>query len=287
MKNLPGRLQSGGVVSSENGECKMENSKWKLIENFLVKFIYEEITKTGLKKGICGISGGIDSAVVAVLAKKALGDNFKAFMLPSQFSSPSSIEDAKTLCKKFDIEYEIISIAPLLDAYPIDDKVRLGNFSARMRMAVLYDKSAELKALVIGTSNKSELMLGYGTLYGDLASALNPIGDLYKTEIFEFAKYLGVPEAIINKPPSADLWKGQSDEKELGYSYAEIDPVLMEFVDNRATKEELLEKFDKDLVEFVINKIYKNQFKRKMPIIAKLKSRTVGHDFLYERDVRL
>ncbi len=261
--------------------------KWELIEKFLIKFIYEEITKTGLKKGICGLSGGIDSAVVAVLAKKALGDNFKAFMLPSQFSSKSSIEDAKKLCEKFNIDYEIISIAPLIEAYKIDDKVRLGNFSARMRMAILYDKSAELNALVIGTSNKSELMLGYGTLFGDLASALNPIGDLYKTEIFEFAKYLGVNDEIINKPPSADLWQGQSDEAELGYTYSEIDPVIEDFVDNRATKEELLKKYDKNLVEFVLKKIYQNQFKRKPPIIAKLKSRTVGHDFLYERDIRL
>ncbi len=261
--------------------------KWELIERFLIKFIFEEITKTGIKKGICGLSGGIDSAVVAVLAKKALGESFKAFMLPSQFSSKESIEDAKKLCEKFDIDYEIISIAPLLDAYKIDDKVRLGNFSARMRMAVLYDKSAELNALVIGTSNKSELMLGYGTLFGDLASALNPIGDLYKTEIFEFAKFLGVNDEIINKPPSADLWQGQSDEKELGYSYAQIDPVLADFVDNRATKAELMAKYDKNLVEFVLKKVYQNQFKRKPPIIAKLKSRTIGHDFLYERDIRL
>jgi len=263
------------------------NTKWGLIEKFLINFIYEEITKTGLKKGICGLSGGIDSAVVAVLAKKALGDNFKAFLLPSQYSSKSSVDDAIKLCEKFDIEYEIISIAPLLEAYPLNDKVRFGNFSARMRMAILFDKSAELNALVIGTSNKSELMLGYGTLYGDLASALNPIGDLYKSEIFEFAKYLGVNEEIINKPPSADLWEGQSDEKELGYSYSEIDPVLEDFVDNRATKNELLEKYDKNLVEFVLKKVYQNQFKRKLPIIAKLKSRTVGHDFLYERDIKL
>lgn len=261
--------------------------KWELIEKFLIKFIYEEITKTGLKKGICGLSGGIDSAVVAVLAKKALGDNFKSFLLPSQFSSSSSIDDAKKLCKKFDIDYEIISIAPLLDAYKIDDKVRFGNFSARMRMAILYDKSAELSALVIGTSNKSELMLGYGTLFGDLASALNPIGDLYKTEIFEFAGYLGVNEEIISKPPSADLWEGQSDEDDLGYTYAVLDEVLKDFVDNRATKEELLSKYDKNLVEFVLKKVYQNQFKRKPPIIAKLKSRTIGHDFLYERDIKL
>ncbi len=261
--------------------------KWELIEEFLIKFIYEEITKTGLKKGILGLSGGIDSAVVAVLAKKALGDNFKAFLLPSQYSSKSSIDDAKKLCEKFDIDYEIISIAPLLEAYKIDDKVRFGNFSARMRMAVLYDKSAELNALVIGTSNKSELMLGYGTLFGDLASALNPIGDLYKTEIFEFAGYLGVNEEIISKPPSADLWEGQSDEADLGYSYEVLDEVLRDFVDNRATKEELLKKYDKNLVEFVLKKVYQNQFKRKPPIIVKLKARTIGHDFLYERDIRL
>jgi len=261
--------------------------KWELIENFLIKFIYEEITKTGLKKGICGLSGGIDSAVVAVLAKKALGDNFKAFMLPSQFSSKSSIDDAKKLCQKFDIDYEIISIAPLIKSYNIEDKVRIGNFSARMRMAILYDKSAEFNALVIGTSNKSELMLGYGTLFGDLASALNPIGDLYKSEIFEFAKFLEINEEIISKPPSADLWEGQSDEIELGYSYKVLDEVLEDFVDNRATKNELLKKYDKNLVEFVLKKVYQNQFKRKSPIIAKLKSRTIGHDFLYERDIRL
>jgi NAD+ synthase len=269
----------------KSGQFTMK--KWELIEKFLVKFIYEEITKTGLKKGICGLSGGIDSAVVAVLAKKALGENFKAFLLPSQYSSKSSVDDAVKLCEKFDINYEIISIAPLLEAYKIDDKVRFGNFSARMRMAILYDKSAELGALVIGTSNKSELLLGYGTLFGDLASALNPIGDLYKSEIFDFARYLGVVDEIINKPPSADLWEGQSDEQELGFSYAKLDKVLEDFVDNRATKNELLEKYDSNIVEFVLKKIYQNQFKRKMPIIAKLKSRTITHDFLYERDIKL
>ncbi|MRJ06673.1 MAG: NAD(+) synthetase [Epsilonproteobacteria bacterium] len=265
----------------------MGNSKWELVEKYLVRFIREEIEKTHLLRGICGLSGGIDSAVVAILARKALGRRFKAILMPSQYSSPQSVADAEKLCKKFDIPYEIVSIAPLLEAYPIKNKLRLGNFSARMRMAILYDKSAQYKGLVIGTSNKTELLLGYGTLCGDLASALNPIGDLYKTEIFEFARYLGVIEEILNKPPSADLWQGQSDEKELGYSYEEIDPVLMEFVDNRATQKELMEKFDRKLVEFVVKKVYQNQFKRKMPIIAKLKNRTITHDFLYERDIRL
>jgi len=259
----------------------------KLIKKYLVKFIQEELYKTSIKSAVCGLSGGIDSAVVAVLAKEAIGDNFKAILLPSQHSSEDSITDALNLCKKFNIQNETISIAPLLDAYPINSNLRKGNFSARMRMAILYDKASELNGMVIGTSNKSELLLGYGTIFGDLASALNPIGDLYKSEIFEFAKFLGVNEEIISKPPSADLWEGQSDEADLGYSYAQIDEVLAKFVDERWTKQELLENYDKNLVEMLLKRVYLNQFKRKMPLIAKLKPRTITHDFLYERDVKL
>jgi NAD+ synthase len=157
-----------------------------------------------------------------------------------------------------------------------------------MRMAVLYDISAKEHALVLGTSNKSELLLGYGTLHGDLASALNPIGDLYKTEVFELAEYLGVTEAIRTKSPSADLWEGQSDEAELGYTYAQIDAFYRAYVDERVPKATLLEQgFDPVLVDMALKRLYKNQFKRRMPVIAKLGNRTIGHDFLYPRDIKL
>jgi NAD+ synthase len=168
------------------------------------------------------------------------------------------------------------------------DNLRKGNFSSRMRMATLFDISAKEGALVLGTSNKSELMLGYGTLYGDLASAINPIGDLYKSEVFELARYLQVTPTIIQKPPSADLWDGQSDEADLGYTYAQLDSVMKLYVEKRYSKEQLLEAgFEQKMVEMIISKIFRNHFKRKMPVIAKLTSRTLNHDFNYPRDITL
>ena len=265
--------------------------KYQLIEFFLIKFLQDEVYKTGLKNATLGISGGIDSAVVAVLAKKAFGNNMLGIMMPSSNSSQNSLDDALSLCNKFAIPYEKISIAPMLESYFKDKTVsnlRIGNFSARARMSVLYDISARDGALVLGTSNKSELLLGYGTIFGDLASAINPIGDLYKTQIFEFAKYLKIPEEIISKPPSADLWEGQSDEDDLGYTYATIDKALEAFIDDRMSEGEMKEAgFEPKLISLIKDKIYKNQFKRKQPIIAKISHRTIGHDFLYARDIKL
>ncbi len=265
--------------------------KYILIENYLIKFLKDEVYKTGLKNTIIGLSGGIDSAVVAVLAQRAFGENFLAVMLPSSSSSQSSFDDADELCKKFNIKNTSVYIGDLVQSYFHDKEksnLRIGNFSARMRMSVLYDLSAKHSALVLGTSNKSELLLGYGTMFGDLASALNPIGDMYKTQVFEFAEHLGIPKSIITKPPTADLWEGQSDEEDLGYTYAELDLALEAFVDNRFSKEELIKKgFDFELVELITTKIYQNQFKRKLPLIAKLGNRTIGHDFLYPRDIKL
>jgi NAD+ synthase len=272
------------------------NINWKNLETHLKLFLFDEISKTGLKTAVIGLSGGIDSAVVAVLLKKAFENkpdfNLIAVLMPSQYSSQNSIDDAIILAKKFNIEHKIVQIDDYISVFNEKNtksgSLRIGNFSARMRMATLYDISAEERALVIGTSNKSELLLGYGTIFGDLASSVNPIGDLYKTEIFEFAKYLGVPDEIVNKPPSADLFEGQTDENELGYSYNELDSVLIEHVQNRKTESELIKNgFDSKLVKTVIKKIYLNQFKRKMPVIAKVRDRTINIDFLYPRDIKL
>lgn len=265
-------------------------SKYSLISDYLIAFLIDEVEKTGLKNVVVGLSGGLDSAVVAVLAQKAFGDRLLSIKMPSQFSSKSSLDDADELCAKFGIRNETRDISKLLNAYDIEGltPLRVGNLSARFRMINLYDISARENALVLGTSNKSELMLGYGTLFGDLASAVNPIGDLYKTEVFALASYLGVPDSIVKKAPSADLWEGQSDENELGYTYAQLDSVLRKYVDERSTQDELLrEGFDEDLVKMVIKRIYQNQFKRRMPLIAKLSNRSINHDFNYPRDVGL
>lgn len=264
--------------------------KYELISRYLCEFLGQEVRKTGLQKVVVGLSGGIDSAVVAVLAHRTFGDDLLCIKMPSHYSSQNSLDDADELCATFGLRSEIHSIESMLKAYesPEMSPLRVGNLSARLRMVTLFDISAREGALVLGTSNKSELMLGYGTLHGDLASAINPIGDLYKTEVFELARHLGVPNSIIDKPPSADLWAGQSDETEIGYPYADLDRVLKRYVEERHTVDEIIADGEKpQLVDMIVTRIYKNQFKRKMPLIAKLTSRTPNHDFNYPRDITL
>lgn len=262
----------------------------ELIKNFLVKFLREEIGKFGFKRGIWGLSGGVDSSVVSFLAKEALGEeNCIALIMPYKTSDTFAVEDAKNLAEKLRIRYKIIDITPMIDAYfsqhPTENRVLIGNKMARERMSILYDYSAREKALVIGTSNKSELLLGYGTIYGDMASAVNPLGDLYKTQVYQLAEYLGVPESILKRPPSADLWKGQTDEGEIGLTYRELDTILFYLVDMRLNLEEIEKRgIPKEKILHVQKLIINSQFKRKMPIIPKLSWRTVGHDFLYPRD---
>ncbi|RXJ84701.1 NAD+ synthase [Arcobacter cloacae] len=248
---------------------------WKKIKEDLIFFLKDEVSKAGLNKVTVGLSGGLDSAVVAILCQEAFKENLNCVLMPSQFSSQSSIDDAIELCEKFDIKYEIISIEPMVSGFiknMNEDRLRIGNFSARMRMAVLYDVSSREKSLVVGTSNKSEILLGYGTIFGDTACAINPIGEIYKSDEFEFAKILGVTDAILNKAPSADLWEGQSDEAELGYTYKQMDDLLKLMIDENKSKEELIKLgFEEEFINKITYRVKANAFKGKLPKIAKIK----------------
>ncbi|MFY9089152.1 NAD+ synthase [Arcobacter aquimarinus] len=248
---------------------------WKKIKEDLIFFLKNEVSNAGLSKVTVGLSGGLDSAVVAILCQETFKENLNCVLMPSQFSSQSSIDDAIELCEKFDIKYEIISIEPMVSGFiknMNEDRLRIGNFSARMRMAVLYDVSSREKSLVVGTSNKSEILLGYGTIFGDTACAINPIGEIYKSDEFEFAKILGVTDAILNKVPSADLWEGQSDEAELGYTYKQMDDLLKLMIDENKSKEELIKLgFEEEFIDKINYRVKANAFKGKLPTIAKIK----------------
>lgn len=262
----------------------------RLLQRILVSFIQEEVGKFGFTKVVLGLSGGIDSALVAFLAVAAMGaENVYAYNLPYTTSNPDSEVHARQIAKKLNVHYEVISIAPMIDAYfaqfPDADLGRRGNKMARERMTILYDQSAHHSALVLGASNKSELLLGYATLYGDMASALHPIGDLYKTQVRLLAEEMGVPKVIIEKKSSPDFWPGQTDEGDLGFTYEAVDQLLYLMVDMRLSREELLDKgFSSVFVDQVYEKVKNMQFKRKPPIIAKVSTRTIDRDFKYARD---
>jgi NAD+ synthase len=261
-----------------------------VVRKLLVGFIYDEVTNAGFSKAIVGISGGVDSALVTYLAVEAMGrENVLGIFMPYRTSSPQSLTDATLVIDTLQIRSETIDITPMTDAYagsngPLD-KVRLGNVMARQRMVVLYDRSAREHALVLGTSNKTEILLGYGTQFGDLACALNPIGDLYKTQVWQIAEAIGVPKAIVEKKPTADLWAGQTDEDELGFGYKLVDQLLYYLIDERRNDQELQELgFETSFIEKVKRMVQRNQFKRRPPVIAKVSHRTVNVDFRYARD---
>ncbi len=262
----------------------------ELARHLLVSFIRDEITKAGFGRAVLGLSGGVDSALAVTLAAEALGpQNVLALRLPYRNSSPESLTHAQLLLDQLGVATETVDITPMVDPLieqsPDIDDLRKGNIMARARMIVWYDRSAAWQGLVVGTSNKTELLLGYGTLYGDMASAINPLGDLYKTQVWQLAQAVGVPEEIVRKAPSADLWAGQTDEGEMGLKYAEVDQLLYLLVDERYTPEEAIEAgFDEAYVRRVWRMVANSQFKRRLPIIAKTSQRTVGIDFLYPRD---
>lgn len=262
----------------------------QLGREILVGFIKSEVTRAGFSRAIINLSGGLDSALSCALAVEALGaDNVMALRLPYRTSSPDSLEHAQLMIDQFRVKSETIDISdmvdPLIQRDPNITNVRKGNIMARARMIVLYDQSEVFKALPIGTSNKTEILLGYSTQWGDAASAINPIGDLYKTQARQLSRALNIPAPIIDKAPSADLWEGQTDEGELGFTYEEVDKLLYLLVDQRYSPQECMDAgFDQKFVDVVVRRIRRNQFKRMQPPIAKISNRTIGYDFLYLRD---
>ena len=261
-----------------------------LARDILTGFIKSEVTRVGMSHAVIALSGGLDSALSCVLAAEALGaENVLAVRLPYRTSGRDSLEHAQLLIDQLGLQSKTIEITdmvePLFKLDPQMSKIRMGNIMARERMIILYDQSEVFKGLVIGTSNKTEILLGYSTHYGDSASAINPIGDLYKTQVRQLSRALNIPAPIIDKPPSADLWVGQTDEGELGFTYEEVDKLLYLIVDQRYSSKEAIEAgFDEKFVNAVTERIRRYQFKRMQPPIAKISNRTVGYDFLYPRD---
>ncbi len=261
-----------------------------LARNILTGFIKSEVTRVGLTHAVVGLSGGLDSALSCVLAVEALGaEKVLVVRMPYKASSRDSLEHAQLLIDQLGVQSKTIEITdmvePLFKLDPDISKLRKGNIMARERMVILFDQSEAFKGLVIGTSNKSEILLGYSTHYGDSASAMNPIGDLYKTQVRQLSRALNIPAPIIDKAPSADLWEGQTDEGELGFAYEEVDKLLYLLVDQRYSPQEVVEAgFNEKFVNAVTARIRRNQFKRMQPPIAKVSNRTIGYDFLYLRD---
>ena len=249
----------------------------KEVHNELVEFLRENFKKAGFSKAVLGLSGGIDSALVAYLLRDALGkENVLAIMMPYKSSNPDSLNHAKLVVEDLKINSKTIEITDMIDAYFKNEKeassLRMGNKMARERMSILFDYSSKENALVVGTSNKTEIYLGYSTQFGDAACALNPIGDLYKTNIWDLSRYLKIPNELIEKKPSADLWEGQTDEQEMGLTYKEADQVLYRMLEENKTVEEVLgEGFNKDLVDNIVRRMNRSEYKRRMPLIAKIK----------------
>jgi len=261
-----------------------------LVETVLVRFIRAEIHRTGFHRAVVGLSGGVDSSAVTYLAVRALGaENVLAVTMPYKTSSEATRRDSQRVLEQLGAASVHLSITDQVDAYFAQlsevTQLRRANKCARERMTILYDQSVAFEGLVIGTSNKSELLLGYGTQFGDMASAINPVGDLYKTQLVALARHLNVPDSILAKPPSGDLWVGQTDEAELGFDYEQVDRLLVAMVDQRLDREALLQAgFEAPFIDRVADIVRRNHYKRRLPVIAKLSRRTMDRDFRYARD---
>lgn len=248
----------------------------ELVNKKLVNFLVDEFKKVNIKNGIIGLSGGVDSALSAYLAVEALGaNNVYCILMPYKSSNPNSQKHAELVIDKLKCNHELIEITPMVEPLFGYDKnisaLRKGNIMARQRMIILYDYSAKQNGLVIGTGNKTEILLGYCTIFGDNACALNPIGNLYKSQVWQLAKFVGIPDEIINKAPSADLWDGQTDEIEFGFSYKAVDNLLNLMVDKKQNTTVLMETgFKHEFIQKVENMIQKSEYKRRLPLVASI-----------------
>lgn len=265
----------GNDMNNERADAQLKIDP-ELVTEILCRFLLAEIGRAGFERAVVGLSGGLDSSVVVALCARALGpENVLAVTMPYKTSSDETRRDSQTIIDWLGVRTIDLPITDQVDAYFARvgeaTQLRLANKCARERMAVLYDQSAAFQALVIGTGNRSEILLGYGTQFGDMASAINPIGDLYKTQLRRLASHLEVPERILAKQPTADLWVGQTDEGELGFSYADADRLMVLMVDRRLRRAELLRAgFATELIDRVSTLIRRNRYKRRMPVIAKL-----------------
>ena len=264
----------------------------ELVTELLISFLREEIGTAGMSKAVVGLSGGVDSAVSAALCARAFDPkNVLCVMMPYRTSNPDSEKHATEVAEQLGVSTRRVDITDMADGYfdtvSCPNNNRRGNVMARCRMITLYDLSAEWSGLVVGTSNKTEILLGYSTQFGDSAHAVNPLGDLYKHQVYQLARHLELPSSVIDKAPSADLFDGQTDEDELGFTYEQADELLFRMVDERYTHEELVaDGFDPEFVRRVAARVVGNQFKRLPPVIAKLSRRSISHDFRYLRDWR-
>jgi NAD+ synthase len=263
-----------------------------VVEEVLTRFLHQEIHRTGFRRGVISLSGGIDSALACYLTVAALGtEQVLALRLTDKTTSEKELSYAQLVVDDLSIPFETIPISamvdPLFETSPGIDDHRRGNFVARVRMAITYDRSASWRGLVIGTSNKSDLLLGNGTLYGNLASAINPLGDLYKTQVRHLAQSVGVPQAIIANESSVNLISEQTDEGMSSFSYDEVDKLLHLMIDERYSAQELdTSGFEINFVHKIQSMVQGSHFKRNLPLIPKVSGRTIGHDFRYLRDAR-
>jgi NAD+ synthetase len=256
-----------------------------MVEQWLVTFLQDEFARRGFTRAVVGLSGGVDSAVTAFLAARALGpSNVVGVRMPYRTSSPESLAHAQLVGESLGIELRTIEITNAVDGYlafePEADPTRRGNVMARMRMIILFDLSSRYRALPLGTGNKTERLFGYFTWHADDSPPINPLGDLYKSQVWALARHLGVPEVIIEKPASADLIKGQTDEGDFGISYARADLILNWLLNGHSPEDLVARGFDAAEVELVRRRLGGTHWKRRLPAVAMVSPTAIGEAYL-------